>query len=226
MFRDKDTLPELFERNRAWILSMTEKDPEFFINIAYRQTPLYLWIGCSDSRVPANEIVGMGPGELFVHRNVANLVIHSDMNCLAVIQYAVDVLKIKHVIVCGHYGCGGVEAAMDSHNHGLVENWLRHIRDVEAKYEVELSAIPSPKQRFDRLCELNAIEQAINAAATTVVQQAWKNNQEVSIHSWMYSLCDGSLKALAPCISSLAEWRTLRRDPFGAVTGNEAHPHG
>lgn len=217
MFREKDTLPELFIRNKDWINRCLKIDPEYFSRIAYEQTPLYLWIGCSDSRVPANEIVAMGPGELFVHRNVANLVIHSDMNCLSVLQYAINVLKIKHVIVCGHYGCGGVKAAIEHTAHGLVDNWLRHVRDVNTKYEAELLAIASEEKRFDRLCELNAIEQAINAAGTTVIQEAWLAGQQISVHTWMYEIDSGKLSALAPCISSLNEWKALVRDPVGTM---------
>ncbi|MEH6576003.1 MAG: carbonate dehydratase [Amphritea sp.] len=189
-------LTELLEKNRHWAEKIHQEDPLFFETLAQQQAPEYLWIGCSDSRVPANEIVGMLPGELFVHRNVSNLVIHSDMNCLSVIQYAVQVLKVKHIIVVGHYGCGGVKAALESTPHGLIDNWLRHIRNVAQKHRELLSAWDHSHQQLDRLCELNVIEQAYNVCETTVVQDAWTNGQEVTVHGWVYGLNDGLVNDL------------------------------
>jgi carbonic anhydrase len=162
-------LDELFERNRAWAAATTAEDPDFFTSLAERQTPEYLWIGCSDSRVPANQIVGLPPGDVFVHRNVANVVVHTDLNCLSVLQYAVDVLAVKHVVVCGHYGCGGVKAALEGSRHGLVDNWLRHVMDVNEKHADELASAPE-ERRLDRLCELNVVEQAMNVCQTTIVE--------------------------------------------------------
>src|SRR5262252_928155 len=166
-------LSHLFANNRAWAAEMTRQDPEFFRRLSRQQTPRYLWIGCSDSRVPANQIVGLLPGEMFVHRNVANVVVHSDLNCLSTIQYAVEVLRVKHVIVCGHYNCGGVLAALQNKKLGLIDNWLRHVQDVWAKHRSELDTLPTEKQRHDRLCELNVVEQVLNVSQTTVVRDAW-----------------------------------------------------
>ena len=165
-------LPELIEKNRNWASSVTQEDPKFFEDLAKKQTPEFLWIGCADSRVPANQIVGLKPGEVFVHRNIANVVVHTDFNCLSVIEYAVAVLKVKHIIVCGHYGCGGVRAASENHHLGLIDNWLRHIRDVRSKHEPLLRLIPDDEERLDRLCELNVVEQALNVVHTSVVQEA------------------------------------------------------
>lgn len=189
-------LTELLDSNRQWAEKINEEDPAFFETLAQQQAPEYLWIGCSDSRVPANEIVGMLPGELFVHRNVSNLVVHTDMNCLAVIQYAVEVLKVKHIMVVGHYGCGGVAAAIESEPHGLIDNWLRHIRKVYQKHRELLSAWDNSHQQLDRLCELNVIEQACNVCETTVVQQAWANGQDLKVHGWIYGLSDGLINDL------------------------------
>ncbi|MGB0466287.1 MAG: carbonate dehydratase [Pontibacterium sp.] len=189
-------LTALLDSNREWADQISENDPHFFETLAQQQAPEYLWIGCSDSRVPANEIVGMLPGELFVHRNVSNLVIHTDMNCLSVIQYAVQVLKVKHIMVVGHYGCGGVQAAIESAPHGLIDNWLRHIRNVYQKHQELLSAWTDPQQQLDRLCELNVIEQAYNVCETTIVQDAWANGQDVSVHGWVYGLDDGRINDL------------------------------
>ena len=186
-------LPHLFENNRAWAESIRERDPEFFRNLSRQQSPEYLWIGCSDSRVPANEIVGLAPGELFVHRNVANVVVHTDLNCLSVMQFAVDVLKVRHIIVCGHYGCSGVRAALHRDRLGLVDNWLRHIRDVRQKHEAVLAALSDASERCDRLCELNVIEQVANVCQTTVVRDAWERGQELAVHGWIYGLQDGLL---------------------------------
>lgn len=189
-------LPELIENNREWANRMTDNDPGFFSRLADQQNPDYLWIGCSDSRVPANQIVGLDPGEVFVHRNIANVVVHSDFNCLSVLEFAVGVLKVKHIIVCGHYGCGGVKAAGDDHHLGLIDNWLRHIRDVRQKHDDTLSKISDRSARDNRLCELNVIEQVRNVCHTTVVQEAWSRNQPLSVHGWIYAVSDGILKDL------------------------------
>lgn len=189
-------LPHLFEKNRAWAARVTAADPDFFKQLAAQQSPEYLWIGCSDSRVPANQIVGLLPGELFVHRNVANLVVHTDLNCLSVVQYAVDVLKVKHIIVCGHYGCGGVRAALDNAKAGLIDNWLRNVQDVMSKHVAVVSAIEDVDLRARRLCELNVIEQAQNVCETTVVQDAWARGQQLTVHGWIYDLHDGLLRDL------------------------------
>lgn len=204
-------LPALFANNRKWASEICDTSPEFFSRLAAQQAPEYLWIGCSDSRVPANEIVGLLPGELFVHRNVANLVIHTDMNCLSVLQYAVDFLRIKHVIVCGHYGCGGITAAMDNRPHGLVDNWLRHVRDIHQRHQEKLEAITSRSERIRRLCELNAIEQVINVGNTTIIQDAWERGQEIAIHGWVYDIADGLLKDLDVCITSRRELDRLQK---------------
>ena len=188
-------LAELFERNRAWAAAMVAGDPDFFTGLADRQSPEYLWIGCSDSRVPANQIVGLPPGDVFVHRNVANVVVHTDLNCLSVLQYAVEVLGVKHVIVCGHYGCGGVGAALEGTRHGLVDNWLRHVMDVHEKHAEELAALPD-ERRFDRLCELNVVEQVVNVCQTTVVEDAWARGQDLTVHGLVYGLEDGLLRDL------------------------------
>lgn len=189
-------LPQLFKNNRDWAGRLCAENPAFFSALAAQQSPEYLWIGCADSRVPANDIVGLLPGELFVHRNLANLVIHSDMNCLSVLQFAVEFLKIKHVIVCGHYGCGGVNAAMEMQPHGLVDNWLRHIRDVYAKHQAHLDAVTDQAMRLRRLCELNVIEQVLNVGKTTVLQDAWGRGQSLCVHGWIYDIADGLLKDL------------------------------
>jgi carbonic anhydrase len=188
-------LADLFERNRAWAADMVARDPGFFEELAERQSPEYLWIGCSDSRVPANQIVGLAPGEVFVHRNVANVVVHTDLNCLSVLQYAVDILCVKQVIVCGHYGCGGVRAALDGSRHGLSDNWLRHVMDVGEKHADEVAALPD-ERRFDRLCELNVIEQVVNVCQTTIVEDTWARGQELTVHGLIYGLEDGLLSDL------------------------------
>lgn len=189
-------LNELLERNRAWSNSIKASDPEFFQRLAYQQAPTYLWVGCSDSRVPANTLAGLSPGEMFVHRNVANVVVHSDLNCLSVIQYAVEALFVKHIIVCGHYGCGGVRAALDNMKLGLIDNWLRHVQDVMHAHEPRLSAIEDEAERLDRLCELNVIEQVLNVGRTTIVQSAWGRGQELSVHGVIYGVGDGLLRDL------------------------------
>jgi carbonic anhydrase len=190
-------LPELFEQNRDWARKTTSRQPEFFLNLARQQTPRYLWIGCSDSRVPANEIVGLAPGELFVHRNVANVVVHTDLNCLSVLQYAVDVLRVGHVIVCGHYGCGGIQAAYRRNSLGLIDNWLRHVQDVQDRHANLIGARANEEAATDRLCELNVIEQARNVCQTSIVWDAWNRGQPLAVHSWVYSLKDGLLRDLA-----------------------------
>jgi carbonic anhydrase len=196
-------LAELFERNRAWAASMVADDPEFFSELARRQTPEYLWVGCSDSRVPANQIVGLAPGDVFVHRNVANVVVHTDLNFLSVLQYAVDILGVRDVIVCGHYGCGGVSAALAGARHGLIDNWLRHVADVAEKHTDELDALPE-ERRVDRLCELNVAEQVTNVCQTTIVCDAWARGQELTVHGLVYGLHDGLLRDLAVSVSGAA----------------------
>jgi carbonic anhydrase len=188
-------LPELLENNRRWATERARVDPEFFSRLVAQQVPAYLWIGCSDSRVPANEIVDLPPGDLFVHRNVANVVVHTDLNCLSVLQYAVDALRVRHVIVCGHYGCGGVRAALAGTKLGLIDNWLRHVQDVRQKHAAELDALPDDA-REDRLCELNVLEQAVNVCETTIVQDAWDRGQPLTVHAWIYRLDDGILRDL------------------------------
>ncbi len=186
----------LLDNNKTWVEKMTKKDPDFFKKLSEGQSPAYLWIGCSDSRVPANEITGTSAGEVFVHRNIANMVIHSDMNLLSVLDYAVNVLKVKHVIVCGHYGCGGVKAALGNANIGLIDNWIRHIKDVYRFHYRELDAIEDEKAKFDRFVELNVIEQVMDLAKTSIVQNAWKNGQNLWIHGWVYDIQDGLVKDL------------------------------
>jgi len=189
-------LQHLIANNRAWAEQVRKARPDFFPALARQQAPQYLWIGCADSRVPANDIVGLLPGELFVHRNVANLVVHSDLNCLSVLQYAIEVLHVRHVIVCGHYGCGGVAAALDDKEFGLIDNWLRHIRDVRAQHAGELHKLSDRDARIDRLCELNVLEQAHNVCRTTIVQRAWRRGQELSVHGWIYGIKDGLVNDL------------------------------
>ena len=190
------TLTRLFDNNRRWADGITARDPKFFETLSVQQSPRYLWIGCADSRVPANEIVGLLPGELFVHRNVANVVVHTDLNCLAVLQYAVDVLKVEHVIVCGHYRCGGVQAAEAGLSLGLVDNWLRHVQDVRERHRAAVDARRDVDARVDRLCELNVIEQVRNVCQTTVVKDAWGRGQPLAVHGWIYALRDGLLRDL------------------------------
>ena len=195
-------LPDLFERNHAWARRITASDPTFFESLSAQQSPKYLWIGCADSRVPANEIVGLLPGELFVHRNVANVVVHTDLNCLSVLQYAVDVLKVEHVIVCGHYGCGGVRAAYERSSLGLIDNWLRHVQDVRDRHDVQLMTLADDAARLDRLSELNVIEQVRHVCQTTIVQDGWTRGQRIIVHGWIYGLGDGLLRDLGCSIDS------------------------
>jgi len=198
-------LKNLLDNNRAWSQRLRAQEPDFFLKLSRQQSPQYLWIGCSDSRVPANQIVGLLPGEIFVHRNVANVVVHTDLNCLSVVQYAVEVLRVRHVIVCGHYGCGGVRSALRDEQLGLIDNWLRHVQDVRQKHAAMLRDIAGEPGQTDRLCELNVIEQAVNVCQTTVMQGAWARGQQVAIHGWIYSLADGLLRDLGVCVSGQQE---------------------
>ncbi|MEB0136134.1 carbonate dehydratase [Actimicrobium sp. CCC2.4] len=203
--KSSDALEHLFQKNRRWAASMIEQDADFFRKLAAQQSPQYLWIGCSDSRVPANEIVDLLPGELFVHRNVANVVCHSDLNCLSVLQFAIDVLKVKHVIVSGHYGCSGVHAAMTGRRVGLADNWLRHVQDVHQKHGRYFGDVIPKGEQLDRLCELNVIEQVGNVCQTTLVQDAWERGQDLTIHGWIYGIKDGLLRDLGVTVSSPEE---------------------
>ncbi len=196
-------LPDLFEKNREWAASVSRSDPEFFARLSRQQSPSYLWIGCSDRRVPANQIVGLMPGEMFVHRNVANLVVHSDLNALSTIHFAVEVLRVSHVVVCGHYGCGGVRAAFRGERHGLVDNWLRHVGDVREKHRARLERLGGDGEALARLCELNVVEQVLNVCNTTVVRDAWARGQALAVHGWIYDLADGLLRDLG--VSSAGE---------------------
>ncbi len=205
-------LKELLEKNKAWSQSIKFHDPGFFDALAQQQTPRYLWIGCSDSRVPATQLIGLMPGELFVHRNVANVVVHTDFNCLSVMQFAVDVLKVEHIIVCGHYGCGGVEAAMRNLRLGLIDNWLRHVQDVMQRHEALLATIHDDDRRLDRLCELNVIEQVMNVSRTTIVESAWERGQELAVHGWIYGLHDGLLRDLGIHVTGHGELTAAYRD--------------
>ncbi len=211
-------LLNLFENNRAWAQRISSEDPDFFSKLAQQQQPEYLWIGCSDARVPANEIVGLLPGELFVHRNVANVVVHTDLNCLSVVQFAIDVLKVKHIIVCGHYGCGGINAVINRKELGLIDNWLRYVEDVYLKYRAPLDAIADPIQRADKLCELNVVEQVENLCRTTVVQNAWKIGQPLAVHGWVYRVDDGILRDLNICLNNVNEMPTLHEAARRIVT--------
>ena len=194
-------LKRLLDQNRAWAENIKANDPDFFPALAKQQSPKFLWIGCADSRVPSTQLVGVAPGEMFVHRNVANVVEHTDFNCLSVMQYAVDVLKVEHIIVCGHHGCGGVKAAMDNLQLGLIDNWLRHVQDVVHEHEETLATIDDENERFDRLCELNVIEQVLNVGRTTIVQSAWQRGQELTVHGWIYGLQNGLLRDLGCSLS-------------------------
>lgn len=199
-------LEHLLASNKRWAQKQLGDNPTFFSDLSQQQAPEYLWIGCSDSRVPANQITGLPPGEVFVHRNIANVVVHSDLNCLSVVQYAVEVLKVKHIIVCGHYGCGGVKAAMDNEEHGLIDNWLRHIRDVYRFHRSDIDSCKSDEDRLDSLCEKNVIEQALNVCSSTVVQSAWAKGAELSVHGWIYAVKDGLIRDLDVSMSGLADF--------------------
>jgi carbonic anhydrase len=224
-------LRELFQNNREWARRTSARDPEFFRLLSKQQSPRYLWIGCSDSRVPANEIVGLLPGELFVHRNVANVVVHTDLNCLAVVQYAVDVLKVEHVIVCGHYGCGGVRAACSDASLGLIDNWLRHVQDVRDRHAALLREAPDEDALVARLCELNVVDQVRHVCRTTIVQDAWKRAQPLRVHGWIYDLADGLLRDLG-CVTSEAAHvdavhaRAVETCARGSAGGGAAPPRG
>ncbi|NDD74068.1 MAG: carbonate dehydratase [Gammaproteobacteria bacterium] len=206
-----NSLAHLFERNRDWADARLREDPRFFERLVGQQSPDYLWIGCADSRVPANEIVGLDPGELFVHRNVANVVVHTDLNCLSVLQYAVDVLDVEHVIVCGHYGCGGVNSALRNDRLGLIDNWLRHVQDVMRKHRAQLDALPDDRARQRRLCELNVIEQVLNVGETTIVQSAWDRGKPLEVHGVIYDLSDGLLRDMRVAVRSPGEFAELYR---------------
>lgn len=214
-------IDHLFAQNRAWADSIRARDPEFFLKLSRQQSPEYLWIGCSDSRVPANEIVGLLPGEMFVHRNIANVVVHTDLNCLSVMQFAIDVLKVKHIMVVGHYGCGGVRAALRCERVGIADNWLRHVQDVCDKHRHCLNALPGEQVRTNRLCELNVIEQVANVSQTTVVRDAWDRKQDLTIHGLIYGLKDGLLRDLGLTITNLAELDTKYRAAVAAIEAGE-----
>lgn len=212
------TLNQLFENNKAWAERIKEQYPDFFPRLSRQQSPGYLWIGCSDSRVPANEIVGLLPGELFVHRNIANLVVHTDLNCLSVMQFAVDILKVRHIIVCGHYGCSGVNAALRRDRLGLSDNWLRHVQDVRQKHEKSLASAGSEAGASDRLCELNVIEQVANVCHTTIARDAWERDQELAVHGWIYGIHDGLLTDLKVTVGDFHETLAVYRAAISALS--------
>jgi carbonic anhydrase len=216
------TLQQLISSNRQWAREINSRDPGFFEKLLHQQSPQYLWIGCSDSRVPANEIVGLMPGELFVHRNVANVVVHTDLNCLSVIQYAVEVLGIKDIIVCGHFRCGGVKSALKREKHGLIDNWLRHVQDVREKHKSLLDGLDDMTDKWDRLCELNVVEQVVNVCQTTVVESAWERGQEVAVHGWIYGIHDGLVHDLGFSVNNHEEldaayWNATNGDRQKAI---------
>lgn len=211
-------LDHLFEKNKAWAQRIVEQDPDFFVKLSRQQSPEYLWIGCSDSRVPANEIVDLLPGELFVHRNVANLVVHTDLNCLSVLQFAVDVLKVRHIIVCGHYGCSGVNAALRRHRIGLSDNWLRHVQDVRQHHDATLAGIGAEPLMADRLCELNVVEQVANVCQTTIARDAWERGQELAIHGWAYGIKDGLLRDLNVTVTKYADAHPVYQAAIDALS--------
>ena len=217
--KNANPLDSLLASNRQWSEKRRSADPEFFTRLTNLQVPEYLWIGCADSRVPANEIVDLAPGELFVHRNVANVVVHTDLNCLSVLQYAVDVLKVKHIMVVGHYGCGGVAAAMDNQKLGLINNWLRHVQDVSQKHSAGLHAIDDMAIRLDRLCELNVIEQVVNVCQTTVLESAWERGQDVTVHGWIYRLKNGLIKDLDVNVADSEHIEGARLKAVSSVLG-------
>jgi carbonic anhydrase len=214
-------LEHLLAQNRAWADAIREQDPDFFIKLSGQQSPEYLWIGCSDSRVPANEIVNLLPGELFVHRNIANVVVHTDLNCLSVMQFAVDVLKVKHIIVCGHYGCSGVRAALRCDRIGLADNWLRHIQDVCEKHKTCVSAVRGEQLQTNRLCELNVLEQVANVCQTTMVRDAWDRGQSLTVHSWIYGLKDGLIRNLGMSVTAAPEFDVQYRAALAAIESGE-----
>ena len=205
------TLRYLFDNNRRWAEGLKARDPEFFSRLAYQQSPQYLWIGCSDSRVPATEIVDLLPGEIFVHRNIANVVVHTDLNCLSVIQYAIEILNVREIIVCGHYGCGGVKAALEETGNGVLANWLQHIKDIYIHHKIEFDAMFDERLRYNLLCELNVMEQVWNVSQTTFVQDAWKDGQELNVHGWIYDISDGILKDLDITVKSREEALAIRK---------------
>ncbi len=211
------TLNHLFENNQAWSGRIRQRDPEFFLKLSRQQHPSYLWIGCSDSRVPANEIVGLLPGELFVHRNIANIVVHTDLNCLSVMQFAVDILKVRHIMVVGHYGCSGVRAALRGDRVGLSDNWLRHVQDVRQKHQKRLTAVGGEAQAADRLCELNVIEQVANVCETTIARDAWERGQPLTVHGWVYGLTDGLIRDLKTSVSNFAETPAVYQAAIAAL---------
>lgn len=202
------TLSQLFANNRTWAADLTRNDADFFARLSRQQSPRFLWIGCADSRVPAEHLCGLMPGEIFVHRNVANVVVHTDLNCLSTVQYAVEALRVEQIIVCGHYGCGGVLAALRDDKLGLIDNWLRHVQDVHNKHRAALDALPDESARHHRLCELNVIEQVVNVSQTTVVRDAWSRGQTLSVHGWIYALRDGLLRDLGMCVTGEADLRS------------------
>lgn len=212
-----NTINKLLDQNKEWARQIIEEDPHFFEKLSELQNPEFLWIGCSDSRITPTAGLGLLPGEMFVHRNIANLVIYSDMNCLSVIQFAVEVLKVEHIIVCGHYGCGGVKAAFENSRFGLIDNWLRHIQDLMQKYRPFLNAIPDEAERFDKLCEINIIEQVINAGETTILQDAWNRGQNVKIHGWVYTIADGIYRDLGVTLDSMETLDDLRLKMFDEI---------
>ncbi|MGJ3256267.1 MAG: carbonate dehydratase [Alcanivorax sp.] len=213
------SLPELFTNNEQWRHDIEKEHPGFFKALGEQQSPQYLWIGCADSRVPANEVVGLMPGELFVHRNVANLVNHTDLNLLSVLQFAVDVLKVKHIMVVGHYGCGGVKASMEDVPHGLIDNWLRQVRELYLRNRKHLVKLPDEKAQLDRMCELNVARQVINVSNTTVVQEAWRRDQPLTVHGWIYGIGDGRLRDLDIQIQNNRELRTLENEEYDNSSG-------
>lgn len=210
-------LSHLFDKNRAWSEAMRQREPDFFPRLSRQQSPDYLWIGCSDSRVPANQVVGLLPGEIFVHRNIANVVVHTDLNALSVVQFAVDLLKVRHIIVCGHYGCAGVRAALRGDCHGLVDNWLRHVQDVRDKHRGLVRALDNDVERADRLCELNVIEQALHLCRTSIVREAWQRGQELTVHSWIYGLHDGLIRDLGMAVASWKEVEPAHRQAVASL---------
>ena len=219
-------LGHLFENNRKWAAETTRRDPDFFRSLSAQQAPQYFWIGCSDSRVPANEIVALPPGELFVQRSVANIVVHTDLNCLSAIQYAVEILEVGHIIVCGHDGCGGVLAALRDSKLGLIDNWLRHVQDVRGRHQEHLGTLGTETQRHDRLCELNVIEQVVNVSQTTVVRDAWARGRKLAVHGWIYDLHDGLLRDLGTCVTAEADIAARSGAARLAACGQTDHARG